>query len=172
MVAEAWARISLGLAAGEKGDFVLAKNLMEEGLTLFRQAGGRHTIAVPLSTLGLLAIWRGKPAEARPLLKEAIQLFYDVGIYWGFNYCLRSMAFVATAEGRHERAAKLFGAADTSAESVKKRSQPERHGDATLTNALFETASKLGKRKFEEIWSGGRAMSEEEALKFALEDED
>jgi hypothetical protein len=81
--------------------------------------------------------------------------------------CLDGLAQIAAAEGRPERAARLFGAADaitnSTGEAVPLANRAEY---AQIAEGVRDS---LGKEAFEAAWDEGQAMSLEEAVAYGLE---
>jgi len=80
------------------------------------------------------------------------------------------LACISTSEGEAERAAKLFCAAQALSEAVGLHHTPE---EAALREPyLATTRSQLGEAAWAEALALGRAMGVEEAIEYALSDED
>ena len=77
----------------------------------FRQVGDRTMEAWALHMLGGALLREGKPDESRPLLRHALQHFYDAGDASGLTLVLDDLSSLALADADHVRAARLWGAA-------------------------------------------------------------
>jgi non-specific serine/threonine protein kinase len=155
----------LGLAAAARGDYVRATALLEESLALSRDKGPRVG-PTPLLRLGRVVFRQGNYERAAALFKESLVLRKERGDKDGVAACLDALAGVAVTQGRPERAARLFGAADVLRETIHtvvpqaQREEYDRNM-ATLRARLDETALAAA-------WAAGRAMTLEQAIDDAL----
>ena len=79
------------------------------------------------------------------------------------------MASVAGARGEAERAARLFGASEVLREVMGTPPEP---GESALQEPYLSAArSQLDETSWQEAWAEGRAMTLEEAISYALEEE-
>jgi predicted ATPase len=101
-----------GVLAAVAGDFAGAFALDEESLALYRQAGDVWLSIIIAWSLGVNAAVLGRFDTARAHLAECLQVGLDLGNRWGASYPLEALAFLAIAERKYDRAARLFGAAD------------------------------------------------------------
>ncbi|MGH7428914.1 MAG: tetratricopeptide repeat protein, partial [Candidatus Methylomirabilaceae bacterium] len=138
----------------------------EDSVAMRREVGDRRGLAYTLGNLAQNAHERGDDVSARALLEEALTIQREVGDKRGIAYSLERFASLAGANGRHERAARLFGAAEALRERIGAPLSPADrveydHGvsavRAALTGAVLEAA-----------WAQGRAMTQEQAVEFAL----
>ena len=103
---------------------------------------------------------------ARRLIVESVELELKQGDRVGLVFNLETCAGLAAAEGRHERAVRLYAGASVLRESIGaiRTTSPgptPRRGVAPLRDALGEEA-------FAEAWAKGRAMRLDESLDYAL----
>ena len=87
------------------------------------------------------------------------------GLVFNFEVC----AGLAAAEGRPERAVRLYACASVLRGSVG--THPSEVGWPDPDTAVAELRSTLGEEAFAEAWAQGRAMRLDEALAYALEEE-
>ena len=80
------------------------------------------------------------------------------------------MARVASATGRCERAARLFGAAELLRETLGHHFAPPVQADHD--KYVASARAGLEERAFAAAWAGGRAMTLEQAIEYALADVD
>ena len=76
-----------------------ARALLERSLDLFREAGDRRSLALPLGYLGRVALRLGDPAEARARLEGALAIWEEIGEQWLVASVLDNLAEVARVEG-------------------------------------------------------------------------
>jgi hypothetical protein len=79
---------------------------------------------------------------------------------------LECFAFLAIAEEEPQRAANLFGAAEALRERIKASMQYLEHLE--YDDALVRLRSMLTEAELDSLWTEGRALSIEQAIKFAL----
>jgi len=159
----------LGRVAAHRGDYATAKALLDESLAVFRQLQSLARPATLLNTLGHLAAQTGAYDEAMALLKESLNMRKQRGTTWdkwGLAECLERLAIVATAQGKLDRAVRLWGSADAlrvaMGAPLPPVYQPER--DSNLEHAR----ATLGKAAVEKSWDHGGAMTLEQAIEYAL----
>lgn len=99
---------NLGMTFFHQGDPVSAQAHIEEGLTLARQMGNRHTIAHSLALLGLVANAQGDLATARGLHSESLALFRETGNKPGIASVLDELGNTAYLEGDFAAARTLY----------------------------------------------------------------
>ena len=161
----------LAVAWRDRGDHGRAKPLAERGLALSREVGERQGISSVLYTLATLAQAERDHERAKDLFEEGLKLSAELGNEADIAHCLEGLASTAGAEGRIERAARLWGAEEAllgNIEAAVYTYVPER----SLHRLRVDAArTRLGEEAFEAAWSEGRAMSPEEAVGYALEQE-
>jgi hypothetical protein len=132
-----------------------------------QQASNRGALGMNLITIG--DIWLhhfGDKQQAQVLYREGLSLWRDLqrveqGI--GIVKALAGLAEVAAAQGRAERAGRLFGAA----ESLLPATSMFRDD---LNRRVAAARVHLDAATFEAGWSAGQAMTEEQAITLALQD--
>src|SRR5215211_4768375 len=172
---EDWgAAIELGFLAvswRDQGDHGRAKSLAERGLALSRQVGERQAISAALYTLATLAQAERNQERARDLLEEGLELSAELGNDADVAHCFDGLAAVAAAEGMIVRAARLWGAEEALLERMEAAVYTY-VPDRSLHRSQVEAArARLGEEAFEAAWAEGRAMSLEQAVEYALEQE-
>ena len=100
---------SLETALGRYDD---AARHLREARDLAERVAGAWLAAASRMQLGILAVLRGSPEEARPLLEEALDLSLAARSTQFVALCLAGYAWLAFAEDDPQRAARLEGAAD------------------------------------------------------------
>ncbi len=156
----------LGLVAVQQSDFTLAANLLHESLTLHQSVGDRRYIAISLDSQGRLARAQGDGAQAASLFKQSLTLRKKMGDKQGLAEALEALASVAT--GRPEKAARLFGAAESLREAISAPIPPVERAD--FDHAFAAVRAQLGEAAFATAHAEGRAIKLEQAVKSALEE--
>jgi hypothetical protein len=158
-----------GLVAQNQGDAAPARRLFLESLAIGRARGDRLTMIVALLGLIDLAINRGDYVRARERLHEyltvSLQLHDLISISWGLEH----MARLATAEHQAARALRLAGAA-----AIFRRETGTLHSDAErarLEQRLAAARRRLTQEDAAAAWTEGQAMSLEQIIAYALNDQ-
>lgn len=159
----------LASVARDQGDSRRAMALYEESLALRRDLGDARGIAASLNNLGLLARDRGEYERATGLHRESLELLRRVRDGLSAAACLEGLAAVAGARGRRERAAQLYGAADALRAAGETPLPP---ADRALHDrAMDDSRAALGQEGFAAAWARGCALSFDEAIADALDEE-
>ncbi|GAA1874317.1 hypothetical protein GCM10009687_47830 [Asanoa iriomotensis] len=112
--------------------------------------------------LGTLALVRGRPADARALLDEGLDLSLAAYSTQLVTLCLGVFAQLTFVEGNQERSALLAGAADGMRKRAGLRVWPSlRRPEAELTNRL---RTSLGETDFDRAFSTGGKLTRREAV--------
>jgi predicted ATPase/class 3 adenylate cyclase len=160
----------LGLALSDQGDHQQARCVIGEALKVLRKENDEYGVADSLGHLGIVA-WRdGAHREAREVQLECLRIRRQRGEKRGICLCLERLAAVQNSEGDPASAARLFGAAEAMRDGLH---SPNR-GDAFPEHAQVIEAIRgaLGEDAFHRAWAAGRAMTLEQALDYALGDDD
>ena len=166
------ARFWLGTAAFTQGAQDRAVALFEGALEMARKRGDRIAPYSTLFNLARVALAGGENAEADRMLREAVALSAEVGPRANVAYLLEGLAAAAEALGEFERSARLIGEAEGLLLTVDeapyyKEYKPNLSLRDRTTAAL---RSRLGKTAFEKCRTEGRAMTLEQTVAYALED--
>jgi predicted ATPase/DNA-binding SARP family transcriptional activator/DNA-binding CsgD family transcriptional regulator len=100
-------RWKLGYALRLRGDFQRAKELLEESLTLSREADDNWGIADALLELGLISLYLDDHERAKECFEEGIDLCRRLGYGLRLADLLNSLGYVFLLEGDFERGATL-----------------------------------------------------------------
>ncbi|MGH2723708.1 MAG: hypothetical protein ACRDI0_05490 [Actinomycetota bacterium] len=133
------------------------------------ELGMTGLLADNIGVLGMLDLVLGDVNDARLHLRRAMDLTVEAGSEMGIAQMLLGVALLAQAEGRHERAARLLGAQARIQETLGGAPPPELLAPFGDPEADARTA--LDDETFERAWAKGRAMTTEEAVAYALEEE-
>ena len=168
-VGVAWSLRNLGQMTLARGDLEAAATLCEESLALFRTLGGPGGIAYALSPLADLACRRGEYARAKALYTEELEFRQQYDEKRQMAQCLEGLAIVAGGQGQPARAARLFSAAAHLREIVGTPRLPHRR--PITERGTSSVRSALGESAFEAASAEGRAMTLEQAIAYALEEQ-
>lgn len=146
-----------------------ARHHWEVGLAQARRMENPFHIGWGLGGLAMQARYEGDLKQAAAYSRESLAVKWQYQDKSGIAFSLEELAMIATAAGKLERAARLWGAAERYRELIHSvvpplhRAEHESHiapARAALDVALFERA-----------WAEGRAMSIEQAITYAREDD-
>ncbi len=165
----AYATEHLGGVAAAQGDLDRATQLLEESLALFRELGDTAFEAFARADLGVLAWLKGDHALAKSLLNESLPVFRAAGDRWNVGRSLARLAGIAMSQKKPERAARLCGAVETVFEAIHSPMPPTDHADFDRLTTAASTA--LGEAAFVSAREEGRAMTLEQAIEYALNDD-
>ncbi|HET9111947.1 MAG TPA: LuxR C-terminal-related transcriptional regulator, partial [Ktedonobacterales bacterium] len=112
--------------------------------------------------LGYLALRSGEPRRALRLFRESLGLFQRAGDQRGVAECLAGLAGTFGALRQPERAARLFGAANTLSESLGAAGWAANAADEDWSLAL--TKRQLDGATFAAAWAAGQSLSVEQAI--------
>jgi predicted ATPase/DNA-binding SARP family transcriptional activator len=157
---------SLGLVAQQQGDYTAARALHEQCLAIRREMGDRGGIAICLNSLGRLAYEEGHYREAYASLAECLRPLQELGDKWDAVRALENFARLASAQEQPERATRLWGAAKALREAINSPLPPNEREEYDRDLAVVRLA--LGEEVFAAVWAEGRAMTLEQAMRFAL----
>ncbi|MGC4044295.1 MAG: tetratricopeptide repeat protein [Armatimonas sp.] len=93
-----------GVLAMMQGDFASAHSFHEESLSIRRQIGDRHGMAVALQDLGIIASDLGDYRPARAYLEESLVIQREIGDQRGMAISLICLGRAASAQGEYAMA--------------------------------------------------------------------
>ena len=165
----AYTLINQGNVALGQGD-PNARGLFEEGLATFRELNDPTGVAISLINLGNLARSEMDLPSARGMFEESLKLYWQLKNQAGIADGVTRLGFVAFGQSQRLRAAKLFGAAEKVRESLGSHLAPNQR--ETYGKQVSVLREALGEEGFASAWSGGRAMTQEQAVDYALGDKE
>ncbi len=157
----------LGSVAIASGDLNQAARLLEESLILRRELGDKLGIANTLYAQGMSAWRRADYAAAHALFQESLTLYRELENRRGIASALQACGFLAASRQLPERAARLLGAAQALREAIHVPLAPVEQAD--YEPCVVDVSAMLGAEAFAAIWAEGRALSQEQAVAYALE---
>jgi predicted ATPase/class 3 adenylate cyclase len=136
-------------------------------IEMLRREGAEWQLGQYLGGQAMIARMVGDLAAARRHLHEALEMFAQARDGLSISMTLTSSALVANDEGRHERAARLVGAAARIRDELGGGVPPElagRWGDPEA-----DARRALGEDAYQSARAEGYAMDSETAVAYALE---
>jgi predicted ATPase/DNA-binding CsgD family transcriptional regulator/Tfp pilus assembly protein PilF len=160
----------LGMVVCSQGDLGRAAQLTEEGIGVSRELGARRDVALGLCNLGWIALLQDDLGRAVDLYRESLSLSWNTGMNPLVQSVLEGLACLEGAKGEAERAARLWGAAQALHETkgIPRDTDFLAEADARIS----DVRSGMGEEIWEETWPKGRAMTLDEAVCYALEEEE
>ena len=113
---------------------------------------------------------QGSSEQAKALFAESLGLRRELGDKLTAPNTVEALASAAAAQGEAERTARLYGALEKLNEVM---GTPQDAGEEALTGPYLAAAhSQLDEAAWQEAWAQGRAMTLEEAISYALREEE
>ena len=162
---------ALGLARMSAGDLDEAVPPLEESAALCRRLGDGWLLSFPLGNLAVMALETGDHGRARSLAEESLRALRGLDEEWLLSNSLAFIAATLSARGRARRAAALFGASEAMRETVGQEELYSHHR-AVYDRGVESARDALGEEELAAAWAEGRAMGVEEAISFALEEDE
>ncbi|HVK04159.1 MAG TPA: BTAD domain-containing putative transcriptional regulator [Armatimonadaceae bacterium] len=147
------------------GDLHSAWKNARECLVIARGVGHRMTESTVLSTLGTVALRRGRYGVARSLLAQSLRMFREMESPGDTIIVLENFAVLAGEEGDHDRGARLFGAVG----ALRERTGFRGLGADERGVAREAIRGAMGADRFERLAREGAAFDWQQATAFALE---
>ena len=162
--------VGLGYVSILEGDYERGAALNEEAARLCRERGYKSGLNFALDNLGWAALLRGDQERAKAAYEESLVVCKELGDKMIASESLEGLACVAVTRGEAEQAARLFGAAEALREAVGYQHMPEE--DALREPYLTAASSRLDEATWEATLAEGRTMELEEAVEYALSEDD
>jgi predicted ATPase len=159
-----------GEVARVKGDYLLARDFYEESESLLREMGDKGDLARLVHNLGYIDLHMGNLEKAEKQIHESMAMFRKLSNQRGLSECLASLAGLCIERGRERRATTLLGAAGALLSATggvwwpADRVEVERNLQVLWDN--------LEEEEYTEAWSQGQGMTLDEAIDYAVENED
>jgi hypothetical protein len=103
-------------------------------------------------------------------LKDSMQMRKEIGDRGGIAFCLERFAEVAIGRHEAEKAARIFGAAESMRASLRSMIDPVDKSEYESNVASLR--AELGMGEFNAAWEEGKKMTLEQAIDYALEEVD
>ncbi|HLI47220.1 MAG TPA: tetratricopeptide repeat protein [Chthonomonas sp.] len=157
----------LATVAQEEGNYVKAEAITWEVRRAWERLSNQHALASAINNLGIYARKQGDLVKARAFAQESLLLRRQIGDKHGFGWSLLAFAELEAASGRYERAARLFAAAKKTFSHGSPLTPSEKRD---YEAHLRQTEEALGEALFTRYYRDGEALSLEEAIAYALEE--
>ena len=163
---------ALVVAAATQGDAAGVQSLLAQGVPLMRAAGARRDLTQTLFTAGSVRLKQGDLQQAHSLFTEGLRQWESMGDRENATEIRRALvglAEVATAQGQAERAGRLFGAARVL--SPQPANFFSEASSIDLDQDIAEARGHLDQAAFAAGCAAGQAMTQEQAISYALQDD-
>jgi predicted ATPase/class 3 adenylate cyclase len=136
---------------GEEG--VRARSMLEESLAIFKTMADRSGTAEALFSLARLAVHQGETEAAQAAYAESWGLLRAIGAKEMAARCLEGWGEVAVAQGKPERAVRLWGTAATLRATIVAPMPPVYR--AAYVAAVALARETLAEETFQSLWLEG-----------------
>ncbi len=160
------ARINLAESARLQGDLGRARALLEEALSQARTMGFTWGMANTLTLLGHLAREQQDYPLATTRYRESLGLYRTLGNPTYTALCLEGIAALLCAEHHDEHAIQLCAAAAALRQQEQTPLPPAEQDPFAQT--VMAARAALDEATFTEAWAAGAALTQEEAITYAL----
>jgi predicted ATPase/class 3 adenylate cyclase len=161
---------NLGFTAAMTGEYERAEAFVREAQALFREVGDRGMAPLASNRLGFLALSQDDPDRAEELCVEAIRDLQEQAQIPGIDFALEILGGVAASRGEIRRAARLWGAVAGYRDATGAPWIPE---ERAMIEAHIDAARpRLEEATWREEWEKGRSMTLDQAVEYALEEQE
>ena len=148
-------------------DILLAKHYFEASLVSFKEARNPSGVAHSLGFTAILEMLLGNDQSAQMLYAQELEMVQELALFGTvhLNICAVGLADIARRVDQHMRAATLLGIAEKGVDIL-----PLNSPVVKLYECNFDLVrTQLRSRTFAEAWEVGKAMTQVQALEYALE---
>ncbi len=150
-----------------ESEYASAHSLYEESLSIQQELGDRRGIAASQQNLAKVAFSQGAAVRANSLYRESLVTSRELGYQEGVAKGLKGLASVIGEQ--EQKSARLFGAAEALREKIGAPMLPNERLQYKMP--LIEACAALGKVAFSAAWEEGRALTWEQAVEYALDEQ-
>jgi tetratricopeptide (TPR) repeat protein len=165
----AMAQLGMAMSARVRGDHADARRRFASMGPLFQELGDRHRLNMIRSELAHIDRYEGRLDKAEAAYRETILQWKRLGHRAAVAHQLESFAILAQAREDGLRAARLYGAAEALRERIGISMTPIEKSEYDVHVARLNEG--MDAKDFAEAWADGRAMTLEQAVAFALENQ-
>jgi len=159
----------LAIALHQQGQWAAARELYEQTLAVARELGTPWEIGSVLNEIGRAERDEGLRDLALKHLAEGITILHGLGNRPGVIESLEGLAGLAAATAAPRRAARLWGAADALRQEMG--SARSLHLSIAYERKVKPVRAILTSEAFDQAWHEGRAMSLDDAVRYALDEQ-
>jgi non-specific serine/threonine protein kinase len=159
----------LAIALHRQGQWAEAHRLYEQALAMAREHFGPWEIGTTLNDLARAECDEGSHDIARKHFAEGMTILHSLGNRPGVIDSLEGLAGVAAETVAPRRAARLWGAADALRREIGDARSA--HDSIAYERQLKQVRAILTGEAFDQAWDEGRAMSLDDAVRYALDEQ-
>lgn len=160
---------NLGEVARTQGQFEKARAYYEECETLLRSTGDRGDVARFVHNLGYIAQHEEEFERADSQFRKSLTMFRRLGNRRGMAECMAGLAGLKARQGQTEWGATMLSAAESVLKITGGAWWPADRVEVDRNREMIRAA--LDSNIFDAAWEKGKAMSLEQALAFATENQ-
>jgi predicted ATPase/class 3 adenylate cyclase len=149
-----------------RGDHADARERFAKALPFFEKMGDEHRVNMIRSWLAHMDRREGHYPEAEAAYRRTVMLWQKLGHRGAIAHQLESFAFVAEARDRTERAARLFGAAESLREQIAMPMDPDERVE--YDHQVESLRGRMDAKTFAAAWAEGRVLTMEQAISYAV----
>jgi non-specific serine/threonine protein kinase len=164
----AWGYNQLGELNRLIGDLFRARVAYESSLAICRETGNKRREAIALINLSYVAQGQNDFHQAEKYCLAGLALLNELKLEYHCAIALAMLAGPLASQEKAERAATVLGASDGILARMAVALQPADQREIEEYKAL--TRQILGSKSFEKAWRFGKAMSNEQAIAYAMSD--
>jgi non-specific serine/threonine protein kinase len=155
--------------ARAEGNYTQAQAFLAEGLELAQEVGTQPLIGRVLTSLARLCQSEGDDGQARALFQQGLRLAHTIGNHGVSASCFGGLGMLAIQQGGWVAGVRLIGAARRLDQLYPGPFDPTER--VQCRERLDLARSALGEEDFAQAWTEGRAMTLEQAVAYALEED-
>jgi predicted ATPase/DNA-binding XRE family transcriptional regulator len=158
----------LGWKSFMQSDLAPALPVLEQACAIFRKLGEKNFMGVTLRFIGVTRIKLGETRQGVETLRDALTIAHQLDAKYEIAGAFYRLGQAAQYLGNPTRTVALFWAAKT-AYNTMTSGMWSQGLDAEFETVLERCRAELGEAAFAEAVQRGRAMTMEQAIKYALE---
>jgi tetratricopeptide (TPR) repeat protein len=162
---------ALGEISRLLGDYERAGTFYEQNIEILRELRSPFTLAGRVINLAWVSLHGGDYRKARALFEDSLNQFKEDGNKNAMTDCLTGFAGILGVIGKPERAARLFGAVESLLEAIGMDGRMDPPDQKEFDHYVAAARGQLDEAAFAKAWAEGRAMTLEQAVEFALQNE-
>jgi len=155
--------------AFRQGDLTMSLALHEESLAAFRELGDKFFENTALRFIGIIELRQDNLKRSGEALRDALLIAHQLDGKYEIAAALLQIGHVALAEGNPLRAIHLYWASRNIFDSIGVWQQ---EAEARFENELARCRALLNELEFSVSIAEGRAMTMEQAIAYALDDQE
>jgi hypothetical protein len=157
------------LGAFMQDDLTMSLALHEESLAVFRRLGDKYFQNTALRFIGIIQVKENNLKRGEEALREALLLAREIDSKYEIAAAIKCLSVAALAEDNPIPAVHLKWVAKNIYDSIGVWQQED---DAEFENELALCRARLSEPDFAEAMAAGRAMTMEQAIAYALNDQE